>query len=636
MVPTGGKAGGGAVPFQSALWSLPEPESAGASTYVIVLEADAEGNCGYLPEPDRPRQFKLGRAFASTRIGFIHTLRSVLLIDPSSLALRGLAAYFEGRLRVYYFGTMWGMWVDDEGHRHTESTPLASLNSPKFFIRVGDKADRIRVEFGVGTHNLELFIPSVRKRLRQAGSDFRLALDFAIPTGKFLLAEVVATQPDTGVAIMAHPVEAFPVRWPQPSNAKPLPAGQKPPAHSPAASPPPDAPAPSAPPRPDLPPKQARQEAPPPPTANPSPTPAQGRAAAPPRPKAGQQQAAPVTAGPQRSSQPLPPSPSQARPAEPSRESPPAPAGAAADESGPAATGGGPAVDPRLRVAPRLRLKPRAGSENRSPSGAGAEGSDSIITPPPPLQTSYRMRPGQISDPLGRRTPVPEPTPQPAAAAEPPPPPKSTRLREPVRAQAADTIRPRPEALTKTENLSTREMIECVREEDDAERRWKMIEPNLMMGRAERTYSLIAQFAELISDRSPEWPAARLRAAFSSQPGAVLIGIMDRWHMNQVLAVAETNSESAKIMQWLREREVDRMLRLKIDREITTAEEARKALRVDRGADEASIRKTWRILLQFLNADHGRSDEKAIHRQKDEIAKYLQTARDFLLRVTFH
>jgi hypothetical protein len=106
--------------------------------------------------------------------------------------------------------------------------------------------------------------------------------------------------------------------------------------------------------------------------------------------------------------------------------------------------------------------------------------------------------------------------------------------------------------------------------------------------------------------------------------------------MNQVLPVAEANSESAKIMQWLREREVDRMLRLDFGSEISSAEFARNALRVDRSADEAMIRKTWRILLQFLNADHGRSDEKAIHRQKDEIAKYLQTARDYLLRVTFH
>lgn len=192
----------------------------------------------------------------------------------------------------------------------------------------------------------------------------------------------------------------------------------------------------------------------------------------------------------------------------------------------------------------------------------------------------------------------------------------------------------RPEPLPKTENLSTRELIEVIRKEEDSERRWKLIEPNLMMGRAERTYSLIAHFAELLSDRTAEWPAARLRTAFASQPGAVLIGIMDRWHMNQVLPVAEANSESAKIMQWLREREVDRMLRLDLDGEIATAEAARRALRVDRGADEAMIRKTWRILLQFLNADHGRSDEKAIHRQKDEIAKYLQTARDYLLKIT--
>lgn len=250
------------------------------------------------------------------------------------------------------------------------------------------------------------------------------------------------------------------------------------------------------------------------------------------------------------------------------------------------------------------------------------------------MSTSYRMRPGQISDPLGRKTPFNEAA-GPPPLAPPNPPAPSTRLREPIRAKAADAPPPKPAPPPRTDSLPTREMIEAIRQESDAERRWKMIEPNLMMGRAERTYSLIAQFSELISDRSPEWPAARLRTAFSSQPGAILIGIMERWHMNQVLAVAESNSESAKIMQWLREREVDRMLRLSIGREITNAEQARHALRVDRSADEASIRKTWRILLQFLNADHGRRDEKAIHRQKDEIAKYLQGARDYLLKVTF-
>lgn len=585
------------------IWTLPEPESAGASTYVIVLEADADGCCGYLPEPDRPRQFRLGKAFASTRLAFIHTLRTVLLIDPASNALRGIAAFFEGHLRVYFFGALWGTWVDEEGRKHSEPNPVDQINTPKFFIRLGEKADRIRIEFGVTANNIELFVPSVRKRLRQPGSDYRLALDYSLPGGKFLLAEVVNVDPATGVVAMTYPVEGFPLRWPPVVGAR---AGGPPPSPRP-----PQSGERTAAPETD---GTARQAAAGPADSKPPGSPTQRPAASTP-------------VGPPRrteSASPAPPSPpttaTGAVPPEP-------PAGAPAG-----APPGQPPPSPRLRVGPKLRLKPRtSGSEgaDRTDRG-GAPGGGTSEQPPP--STSYRLRPGQISDPLGRKTPFNE------AAGPPPmsPPPRpSTRLKEPIRARAADTPPPKPAPLPRTEQLPTREMIEAIRGESDPDRRWKMIEPNLMLGRAERTYALIANFSELISDRSPEWPAARLRTAFASQPGAVLIGIMDRWHMNQVLAVAESNSESAKIMQWLREREVDRMLRLAIGREVTNAEQARQALRVDRSADEASIRKTWRILLQFLNADHGRRDEKAIHRQKDEIAKYLQVARDYLLKVTF-
>lgn len=612
MVPTASKGNA-----KDAIWTLPEPESAGASTYVIVVEADAEGNCGYLPEPDRPRQFKLGRAFGSTRLAFIHTLRTVLMIDPGTQALRGIAAFFEGHLRMYFFGTLWGTWVGDDGRRHIENDPLDQLNTPKFFIRLGEKGDRIRVEFSVTAGNIELFVPSVRKRLRQAGSDYRLALDYSLPAGKFQLAEVVSVDPKTGVVTMTHPTEGFPFRWPPVATAR---AGLPPRMAGPSAS---DTP-PAAPPAEGSGPA-AEVEAPPPRPATPRPAaPESGRAGFSPGSRPAGTPAGPPSAAP-------PPNPSTGRapervaPAEAvERLSPGPPEGEAVAESA--------SANPKLRIGPKLRLKPRAaGAEGRSdPRPPGMQ--DGQTGQAPPSNSSYRMRPGQISDPLGRKTPLNEAAGPPPMAAPARP---TTRLKEPIRAKAADAPTPKPAPLPRTENLPTRELIETVRQEDDPDRRWKLIEPNLMMGRAERTYSLIANFSELISDRSPEWPAARLRTAFSGQPGAVLIGIMDRWHMNQVLAVAESNSESAKIMQWLREREVDRMLRLNIGKEVTNAEQARQALRVDRSADEASIRKTWRILLQFLNADHGRRDEKAIHRQKDEIAKYLQVARDYLLRVTF-
>ena len=44
------------------------------------------------------------------------------------------------------------------------------------------------------------------------------------------------------------------------------------------------------------------------------------------------------------------------------------------------------------------------------------------------------------------------------------------------------------------------------------------------------------------------------------------------------------------------------------------------------------IKKVWRTLLGFMNADHGRSEERAIHRKKDKIAMHLQIARNILLK----
>lgn len=611
----GPTAAGRLADLKDEIWSLPEPESAGASTYVVVLETDAEGNCAYLPEPDRPRYFHLGRPFGSTRLAFIHTLRTVLLIDPTTNALRGLAAFFDGHLRTCLLGAMWGTWIDDRGHRHSESAPLEQLNSTKFFVRMNDSGDRIRIEFGVRADNIELFTPSVRRRIRQAGSEYRLALDYTIPSGRFLQAEILAVDPRTQTVTMTTPAEGFPIRWPRLATRSKMPPPQS--AKPSRSSPTEDG---HTPPRP----AEARPAGSAP--ADPAPRPA--------APPAGEERPSSGTygfagSGPSGSTS----RGKESRTAGSDRGNPERPAGQNAKPG-----------NSRARVAPRLRLKPRSGGASATPppraaSSRPASSQPDEASPPPKSGTSYGFKPGQVSDPLGRKTPFNEAAgprmgsgaPRGASTRRTPAPRASMRgPRDPGRPAPA-----RPEPLPRTENLSTSELVEVIRKENDPERQWKLMEPNLMMGRAERTYSLIANFAELLSDRTPEWPAARLRIAFAHQPGAVLIGIMDRWHMNQVLPVAEANSESAKIMQWLREREVDRMLRLDLNAEITTAEGARKALRVDRVADEAMIRKTWRILLQFLNADHGRRDEKAIHRQKDEIAKYLQTARDYLLKVTF-
>ncbi|GEM_PF-2775101 len=192
---------------------------------------------------------------------------------------------------------------------------------------------------------------------------------------------------------------------------------------------------------------------------------------------------------------------------------------------------------------------------------------------------------------------------------------------------------PRPSPpLPATQHLDVEELVRLIQAEPARDRRWKLIEANLQLRRPERSYALISHFAEQIGEETPRWTPARLRTVLGDLPGGILIGLMHNWTMNQVLAVSENNPENAKILSWLREREVDRMLRLDLTATPTTAEAARSDLFIDRTADAPTIRRVWRTLLGFLNADHGRSDERAIHRKKDEIAKHLQLARDLLLR----
>jgi len=198
------------------------------------------------------------------------------------------------------------------------------------------------------------------------------------------------------------------------------------------------------------------------------------------------------------------------------------------------------------------------------------------------------------------------------------------------RAAAVEPARSQP--VPDTLNLSTHSLLGVLSTEPDPDRRWRMIEPNLMLGRPERNYPLILNYPELIAERTRDWPPPRLKAAFGNQPGSVLIGIMEHWSLNQILAVAEDNAESQRIIEWVREHEIARLLKLDTKEEPTSAEAARRILRVDRNADARMIRKVWRTLLHTLNADLGRQEERAIHRRKDEIAKHLQVARDVLMR----
>lgn len=272
-----------------------------------------------------------------------------------------------------------------------------------------------------------------------------------------------------------------------------------------------------------------------------------------------------------------------------------------------------PQQEDREREPPRIKLKPR-GERTEESEAEPAKARAKLRRPAPesgPTSESRAEPPPRVSGAYGRSMATPTPRP-----------PSRQRDEEPRK----------PAPLPKTEHLGVEELIRTIRAESGADRRWKIVESNLMMARPERTYTLIANFAELIEEKAAAWPPARLHTVFRDQPGSVLIGIMEGWAVNQVLVVAEGNSEQEKIIQWLREREVDRLLRISTDRPPATVEAARSDLNVDRTADPVTIKRTWRTLLGFLNADHGRQDERAIHRKKDEIAKHLQEARNLLLK----
>ena len=258
-----------------------------------------------------------------------------------------------------------------------------------------------------------------------------------------------------------------------------------------------------------------------------------------------------------------------------------------------------------------------------------------------PLISQPRMRPGAPSPhpannnaqphparpaqapPRHARTATPSPMPPPAPSASIPP---ATTPPEPPPKAAPD----RP--LSPTEHLSVHELLSVLSTEINPDRRWRIIESNLMLVRPERTYPMIQRYPDLIAEHVRVWMPDRLRRVFSNQPGSVLIHIMHDWLVNQVMAVSEDNAESSRILEWLREREIERLLHMDLTSEPQTPVQARRVLRVDRNADAQAIKKTWRMLLSFLNVDHGRSQERAIHRHKDEIAKHIQAARDILMK----
>ena len=46
-----------------------------------------------------------------------------------------------------------------------------------------------------------------------------------------------------------------------------------------------------------------------------------------------------------------------------------------------------------------------------------------------------------------------------------------------------------------------------------------------------------------------------------------MVNLMHDWHVNQVMALVEENAEADRILAWLREREIDRLLKLDLSKD---------------------------------------------------------------------
>jgi hypothetical protein len=258
--------------------------------------------------------------------------------------------------------------------------------------------------------------------------------------------------------------------------------------------------------------------------------------------------------------------------------------------------------------------------------------------PPRPAKPDTRHRPSEKPDARPEDAPhASKPADAAPADAKPVPPPADPDRANGDQKPRGRRTEPIPEnnrrqVVPETTHLSVHDLIAMLSTESAAERRWLMIEPNLSMGRPARTYALISNYPDLISERVREWSPVRLKTVFADQPGAVMIGLMLQWKVNQILAIADANAESDRILDWLREREIDRLMNQAIHREVLSVTVARRILNIDANVDAAVIKKVWRTLLGFINVDHGRASEQAIHRKKDEIAKHLHEARDLLIQ----
>jgi hypothetical protein len=149
--------------------------------------------------------------------------------------------------------------------------------------------------------------------------------------------------------------------------------------------------------------------------------------------------------------------------------------------------------------------------------------------------------------------------------------------------------------------LSIDALLATLAAERDPARRWETIESCLALGPAERVYALIQAHGDVISERARHWPPWRLRAVFAGQPAAALIGMMLPWTIDQAMAVVEASAEPDRVLDWLRDREADRLRRLRpVLRGDMSPQAAREILNVGPEADAIAIEIAWQTLRAFM------------------------------------
>lgn len=207
----------------------------------------------------------------------------------------------------------------------------------------------------------------------------------------------------------------------------------------------------------------------------------------------------------------------------------------------------------------------------------------------------------------------------------------------PAKAQEPPTqpplTEPKARPIPRTVNLPPAEAVEKTAAESEPDRRWAMIEENLMLASPGRTYHFLARFGPEIGAGAAPWPIQQVVTLLGEQPAALLAAVVSAWPLDRALALAEVSAEKDYFLEYLREREIERLMEMDESEAPRDRNEAARWLGISTpDLPSGQVKRVWRRLLGYLNSDFGRTSEQAIHRRKDEIAKRLQQARDVLTK----